>query len=115
MRPAFPRRLLLFGAAVLSGVAPALAARPGYAIALGPAGFVPAELPVPAGQRMVLHVTNTGPAPVEFESSELNRERVIPAGATIAVYVGPLHPGSYRFLDDFHPSLRGALIARRTK
>jgi len=102
---------ILASAALLIGAVSASAARPRYALALSPAGFAPAELRVPAGERVVLRITNTGPAPVEFESSDLNRERVIPAGGAIAVYVGPLHPGTYVFFDDFHPKLRGKLIA----
>lgn len=114
MRPAaFAPLCAALCAALLIGVGPASAARPRYALSLGPAGFAPAELHVPAGTRVVLRVTNTGPAPVEFESSDLNRERVIPAGGAIAVYVGPLHLGTYAFFDDFHPTLRGKLIADR--
>lgn len=105
------RRAVLVATLILLAASAARAARPVFALALGPTGFTPAELRVPAGERIVLRISNTGQAPVEFESSDLNRERVIPAGATIAVYAGPLHPGTYEFFDDFHPTLRGRLIA----
>ncbi|MDE2007487.1 MAG: cupredoxin domain-containing protein [Rhodospirillales bacterium] len=105
------RRAVLAAALILLAAPPARAARPEFTLALGPAGFTPPELRVPAGERIVLRIRNTGPAPVEFESSDLNRERVIPAGGAIVVYAGPLHPGTYAFFDDFHPTLRGRLIA----
>ncbi|MEO8714779.1 MAG: cupredoxin domain-containing protein [Acetobacteraceae bacterium] len=75
--------------------------------------FLPAELTVPAGQRIELKVTNADSTPEEFESTDLRREKVVPAGSTVSVFVGPLHPGSYEFFGDFHPkTARGRLVAR---
>ena len=99
-------------AALLLAPAPAAAARPSYALRLDPAGFTPAALDVPAGRKIVLHVTNTGPAAAEFESTDLNREKIVPAGDRVVVYVGPLRPGTYVFFDDFHPRLRGRIVAK---
>jgi len=48
----------------------------------------------------------------EFESSELNREKVEPAGQSAVIYVGPLSPGTYPFFDDFHQSTRGRIVAK---
>ena len=48
----------------------------------------------------------------EFESNSLHREKIVTAGGQIAVFVGPLDPGSYEFFDDFHNSTRGHLVVK---
>ncbi|MDE2581094.1 MAG: cupredoxin domain-containing protein [Rhodospirillales bacterium] len=106
------RRAAVFACAALLAAAPAVAARPSFALRLAPDRFIPSELQVPSGTRIVLHVTNTGTVPAEFESADFQRERVIPAGGAITVYVGPLRPGAYVFFNDFKPSVRGRLVAK---
>lgn len=108
IRPAVVPALLL--TALLA--APALAASPGFSLTIGDHRFEPAELAVPAGQKIELHIRNTGTVSAEFESSDLGREKVVPAGSEITLYVGPLKPGRYTFFDDFHPSTRGHLVVR---
>ena len=73
-------------------------------------GFDPAELTGPAGQRMKIEVTNRTSAAIEFESFELNRERVIQPGQTVSVYVSGLEAGRYEFFDDFNNARRGVLV-----
>lgn len=75
-------------------------------------GFQPSTLSVKAGVKIKLTVHNAQSDAAEFESAELNREKVIPAGGTATVYVGPLEPGSYGFFDDFHPSSTGRIVAK---
>jgi heme/copper-type cytochrome/quinol oxidase subunit 2 len=74
--------------------------------------FEPPELTVPAGQKIELHVRNADAAASEFESDTLHREKVVPAGQEVVVYIGPLRPGSYEFFDDFNPKARGHIVAR---
>ena len=75
--------------------------------------FVPAQLAVPANVKFKLIVVNEDPTPEEFESHELNREKVVTGRGTIPVYVGPLKPGRYPFFGDFHSdTAQGALIAK---
>lgn len=75
--------------------------------------FMPAELAVPAGQKIRLVVENQDPTPEEFESYALNREKIVPAGATISVIVGPLKPGKYEFFGEFNEkTARGWLVAK---
>lgn len=75
--------------------------------------FQPAELVVPAGQKVKLLVNNLDATPEEFESRELNREKVIPGGKSATIYVGPLDPGSYPFFGEFNPdSAQGRLIVK---
>jgi heme/copper-type cytochrome/quinol oxidase subunit 2 len=74
--------------------------------------FDPAELVVPAGQKIELHIRNADTAASEFESSELHREKVVPAGQEVVVFIGPLRAGRYEFFDDFNPRSRGHIVAR---
>jgi plastocyanin len=75
--------------------------------------FTPAELQVPAGQKVRLLVKNEDSTPEEFESTELHREKVVPPGQEIVIIVGPLDAGTYPFFGDFHKeSAQGKLIAK---
>jgi Cupredoxin-like domain len=81
-------------------------------LAVHDGGFAPAEIKTPSGAKIRLDVTNQTAAAIEFESFELNRERVVPPGQTVAVYVSGLSPGRYEFFDDFHQERRGALVVK---
>jgi hypothetical protein len=75
--------------------------------------FTPAEIRVPAGQRVRLIVHNQDAQPEEFESYRLNREKLVPAGAKVVVFIGPLAAGRYEFFGDFNPATaRGVVIAQ---
>jgi plastocyanin len=75
--------------------------------------FEPAELVVPAGQRIKLTVKNLDSTPEEFESHELNREKVIPGGAEATIYIGPLKAGTYKFFGEFHEATaQGRIVAK---
>ncbi|MFC5498845.1 cupredoxin domain-containing protein [Caenimonas terrae] len=74
--------------------------------------FEPAELKVPAGQRVKLTVHNQDPTPEEFESHKLNREKVIPGGAKAVIFIGPLKPGKYEFYGEYNEATaKGAVVA----
>ena len=72
--------------------------------------FIPAEIKVPAHQRIKLQVHNQDSSPEEFESHSLNREKLIPAGAKAVIYVGPLKPGRYDFFGEFNPATAKGLV-----
>jgi plastocyanin len=75
--------------------------------------FEPAELSVPAGKKVKLVIDNQDPTAEEFESYELNREKVVPPKEKVTVFVGPLKPGRYPFFGDFHKgTAQGILIAK---
>jgi hypothetical protein len=75
--------------------------------------FEPAELIIPADQKVRLKVVNADATAEEFESHELNREKVIPGNASGIVFVGPLSAGTYPFFGDFHPdTAQGRLVAK---
>ncbi len=74
--------------------------------------FEPAELKVPAGQRIKLVVHNQDATPEEFESHSLNREKVVPGGAKVTIYIGPLTSGRYEFYGEYNEATaKGAVIA----
>jgi len=74
-------------------------------------GFEPLELKTPSGAKVRIEVTNETGVAIEFESFELNRERVVQPGQKVAVYLSGLSPGRYEFFDDFHPERKGTLVA----
>jgi len=75
--------------------------------------FEPAELTVPAGQKVRLVVVNQDTTPEEFESNELNREKVVVGKGTITVLLGPLDAGRYPFFGDFHQeTAQGVLVVK---
>lgn len=74
--------------------------------------FEPSELRVPAGKKIRIVVDNRDATSEEFESRELDREKVVPGHTRLPVYVGPLAPGRYRFVGEFHErTAKGVLIA----
>jgi hypothetical protein len=58
-------------------------------------------------------VKNTDDTADEFESVDLNREKLVAPGQTITVFLGPLDPGEYKFFGDFHQdTAQGVLVAK---
>ncbi len=101
--------VLLLG---LSAV-PARAEVPQFEIRIENHLFQPAELTIPANTKVRLLVRNLDPTPEEFESWELNREKVILGGQSAVIFVGPLPPGEYPFFGEFNPkTAQGRLLAR---
>lgn len=74
--------------------------------------FVPSEVSIPAGKKVKIVVRNQDGTASEFESVQFHREKIVPAGDEISVFVGPLDPGTYEFFDDFHPDNRGHLTVK---
>lgn len=100
--------------AILTAAVPALAASDATPELRYQNGrFEPATLQVTANSPFKVMVTNGDKAPIEFESFELHRERVVRPGQTITVYMPPLEPGSYKFFDDFnHAAPEGVIISK---
>ena len=75
--------------------------------------FEPSRIEVPAHQKFKLLVRNSDNTADEFESTQLNREKLVAPGQTITVFLGPLDPGEYKFFGDFHQdTAQGVLIAK---
>jgi len=64
--------------------------------------FSPDRIAVPAGQRIKLLVRNEDATAEEFESHDLNREKIIGPGQEAAIVVGPLEAGEYHFFGEFN-------------
>jgi hypothetical protein len=75
--------------------------------------FEPAEFEIPPNTKVTLQVKNEDATPEEFESSTLHREKVVPAGKEVSIFVGPLKPGRYEFIGDFNrATAHGAIIVK---
>jgi hypothetical protein len=73
--------------------------------------FYPAEFSIPAHQKVKLLIHNKDSTAEEFESYELNREKVIPGNTKAVIFVGPLPPGEYGFFGEFNPkTAQGKII-----
>jgi hypothetical protein len=102
--------LLVFGW-LLSGLA--LAATPSYEITIKDHLFFPAELVIPANTKVKLFIRNEDPTAEEFESYELNREKVISGQSKTVIFIGPLPPGEYPFFGEFFPkTAQGKVIVK---
>jgi hypothetical protein len=74
--------------------------------------FVPSELRVPAGKKIRLLVENRDSTAEEFESHDLNREKLIAPKSRVTIFIGPLKPGRYAFMGEFHAdTATGTVIA----
>ena len=86
---------------------------PSFALSIRNHRFSPAQIEIPANTQVRLVIRNEDSTPEEFDSTRLRREKVIPGGSEATLYVGPLPPGTYEFLGEFHPdTAQGRLIVR---
>jgi len=114
MRHSASRYIVLL--AILSGLA---VLAPGFASADEPVQlilkdhrFAPADISVPANERFRIEITNQDATPAEFESGDLRAEKIVVPGSKITVMAGPLKPGAYTFVDDYHPdTAKGTVTA----
>ncbi len=84
-----------------------------YSLIIREHRFQPAEIAIPAGKKVKLIVENQDATPEEFESHDLNREKVIAGNGKATIYIGPLKPGRYSFEGEFNPkTAQGTIIAR---
>lgn len=112
MKPETLRRLMLAGC-LLVAAATARAQEAEVRLAIRDHQFVPAEITVPARTKVKLVIENQDATAEEFESYELNREKVVPPKGQVMIFVGPLEPGRYPFFGDFHKeTATGVLIAK---
>lgn len=89
--------------ALCAVAAPVYAKPPVFEIEIRNHLFEPDVITIPANTKVKLIVYNRDPTPEEFESFELNREKVIMGNTKAAIFVGPLLPGEYPFFGEFNP------------
>ena len=105
-------RALIIGV-FLAIAAPVWADDPEFSLVIKDHRFTPADLQIPARTKVRLVIKNEDPTPEEFESTQLHREKVVPAGQQIVIIVGPLDAGTYPFFGEFHKgTAQGKLIAK---
>jgi plastocyanin len=104
---------LAFAIAALTATSVFAADLPTFNLTAKDGKFMPELIQVPVGQKIQLVVKNEGPGAEEFESTDLNREKVVPPGKTITLFLGPLKEGSYVYFGDFHPdTARGKIVVK---
>lgn len=100
-------------ATLVSGASVARADDPPLVLTFHNHRFEPSRIEVPAHQKFKLLVKNTDDTADEFESADLNREKLVSPGQTITIFLGPLDPGEYKFFGDFHQdTARGVMVAK---
>lgn len=102
------RKLLLILLCIFPSIS--MATVPEFTIEIRDHLFFPSTLIVPANTKVKLIIVNKDPTPEEFESYELNREKVIMGGAKAAIFIGPLKPGDYPFFGEFNPKTAQGVI-----
>jgi len=91
------------------------AAKPTFTITIKNHLFSPKELIVPANEKIKLIIENQDPTAEEFESYDLNREKIVTGNGKIIVFIGPLKPGEYKYFGEFHEdTAQGIIIATTT-
>ncbi len=99
--------------AMLCAVTPSTgsaADEPVFQIEMKDGVITPARIEVPAKTRFKIIVKNTGKMPAEFESTELRKEVIVPAGGEAPLIIRTLDAGEYKFFDDFQPDAPPALL-----
>ena len=91
---------------------PALAASAPVIMSLKNHVFSPASVTVPAGEKITIDLTNHDMATEEFDSHDLKVEKLVTPGGHATFTIGPLTPGTYSFMGEFHPATaQGHVIA----
>lgn len=105
--------IVLFVVAAVSAAAVVHAEEPSFTLTIKDHHFMPSELTVPAEQKVRLVIKNLDRTPEEFESHDLNREKIVPGGGEITLYLGPLKAGTYTFFGEFHEdTAQGRMIVK---
>ena len=82
-----------------------------YIVSIKDHQFFPAELKIPVNSKVKIIVENQDQTAEEFESYDLNREKVVTGNGKIVIFIGPLKPGTYKYFGEFHKdSAQGVII-----
>ena len=105
-------RLLLAALLALSGPISQAFAQD-FSLTIKDHKFDPAEMQVPAGKEFTLKVVNSDVTAEEFESDDVDVEKVIAGGQSATITLGPLDAGRYEFHGEYHEdTAKGALVAK---
>jgi len=107
------KRLVLASLLLILAPAAARAAEPSYTLIIEKHRFQPNEITVPADKKVRLLIENRDDTPEEFDSHDLNREKVMMGNTKATVFIGPLKPGRYKFQGEFHAdTAQGVIVAK---
>ncbi|MDX8387867.1 MAG: cupredoxin domain-containing protein [Ghiorsea sp.] len=96
---------------VLIPTSSALAAE--YTVIIKEHQFIPSQIEMKAGEKHRLIVLNQDDTPEEFESYELNREKIVSGNSKIIVFIPPLEIGEYPFFGEFNPkTAQGRIVVK---
>jgi plastocyanin len=65
--------------------------------------FEPSVITISENTKIKLIIVNHDDSPEEFDSFDLNREKVIFANSSAILFIGPLPKGTYHFFGEYHP------------
>ncbi len=99
-----------FAIAALIGLSPAAARADDYVLTIKDHKFTPEEIKVPADTRVVITIVNDDATAEEFESNILKVEKVIAGKSKGTVRIGPLKPGRYPFVGEFHEATAKGVV-----
>jgi len=75
--------------------------------------FIPSVLEVAANEKIRIIVQNDDATPEEFESYELNREKVVAGNSRITIFLPALDAGTYPFFGEFHEATaQGKIVTK---
>lgn len=84
-----------------------------YEVVIKDHRFVPDTIEMSAGERHRLIVLNSDATAEEFESYELNREKIIAGNSKAVIFLPALEPGSYPFFGEFNEdTAQGRIIVK---
>ena len=103
---------IAIGVIGLLNVGAAAALADDYVLTIKDHRFTPAEIKVPANQRVMITVINEDATPEEFDSSALKVEKVVAGKSKGVVRIGPLNPGRYPFIGEYNEATaKGVVVA----
>jgi Cupredoxin-like domain len=112
MRKPIAVLVAVLGLAALFSVAPVSARAQDITLTIKDHRFTPEEIKVPSNQRVMIMVINDDTTAEEFDSAALKVEKVIPGKSKGIVRIGPLKPGRYPFIGEYHEATaKGVVIA----
>jgi hypothetical protein len=83
-----------------------------YVVTIKDHKFTPAEIKVPANQRVMITLINEDATAEEFDSGALKVEKVVAGKSKGTVRIGPLKPGRYPFIGEYNEATaKGTVIA----
>jgi len=104
------RILTLVGLAAMLAASMAVARADDYVLTIKDHRFSPAEIKVPADQRVAITVINEDATPEEFDSAALKVEKVVAGKSKGVVRIGPLKPGRYPFIGEYNEATAKGVV-----